>query len=530
MNGSEPDQIQIEVPEWQPELDELQFRLNEAAALGGPERVERQRRDGRMTARDRIENFFDTDSFHEFGALAGRASYDKAGQRVGGVEPTNAVTGRGRVNHRPVAVCADDFTVKGGSSEGANSDKWIFIERWALEHRAPMVRLVDAAGGSIRLLDKNGSTKIPGYASWPSAEIMAHVPVVGVAMGPCAGLGAMRVAQSHFSVMVAGSSQVFAGGPAVVAPGVNQSISKEELGGSRVHARGSGVVDNEAADEKDALDQVRRFLSYLPTSVFELPPHIRPVDDPDRQDEMLASAIPRDRRKPYKVRDLVAAILDKDSLFEIGRYWGRSTVTMFARLNGYPVGVIANDPMQMAGTVTGESADKLTRFIDLCDTFHLPIVNLVDQPGVYVGKQAEAKGTLRHAIRTRMAIAQTRVPWSAVFLRRSFGVGGGMYAPLDRADVRLAWPSARWGSIPIEGGVEAAYRRELAESPDPEARREELFAHYRALESPFRTAEKFGIEEIIDPRRTRPLLCEWVEDAYRLLPEQLGVTYRTFRI
>jgi acetyl-CoA carboxylase carboxyltransferase component len=530
VNGPDADESVVDVPVWQPELDELRFRLDEALAMGGQKRVERQRRDGRLTARDRIDALIDPGTFHEFGALAGTSTYDKDGRRVGGVQPTNAVTGRALVDQRPIAICADDFTVKGGSSEGANADKWIFIERWALEHRTPMVRLVDAAGGSIRLLDKNGATKIPGYASWPSAEIMAHVPVVGVAMGPCAGLGAMRVAQAHFSVMVAGTSQVFAGGPAVVAPGVNQSIDKEELGGFRVHARGSGVVDNEATDECDALQQVARFLSYLPTSVFDVPPHIESDDDPLRQEEMLASVIPRDRRQPYKVRDLVAAIFDKDSLFEIGKYWGRSTVTMFARLNGHPVGVIANDPMQMAGTVTTSSADKLTRFIDLCDTFHVPIVNLVDQPGVYVGKQAEAKGTLRHAIRTRMAIAQTRVPWSAVFLRRAFGVGGGMYGPLDRAEVRLAWPSARWGSIPIEGGVEAAFKRELAESPNAEERREELFAHYRALESPFRTAEKFGIEEIIDPRNTRALLCEWVSDAYRVLPEQLGVTYRTFRV
>lgn len=514
---------------WQREIDEIAQRKAFAERLGGEERIERQHASGRLTARERIDTLLDPRTFREIGSLTGTATYGESGELLN-VVPANAVIGKGRVEGRPVAVSADDYTVRGGSSEATISDKWIFIERWALESRAPLVRLVDAAGGSIRLLEKSQSTKIPGYPSWPSTDLLATVPVVGVALGPCAGLGAVKVVMSHFSVMVAGTSQVFAGGPHVVAPGVGERIDKDELGGAQVHARGSGAVDNEASSEEDALAQVRRFLSFLPSSVFELPGRV-PTDDPaDRCDESLASAVPRNRRTPYKIREVIASLLDRDSTFEIGRLWGRSAVTLLGRLNGLPVGLMATDPYQLGGAVTADSAEKISRFIDLCDTFHIPIVNLVDQPGVFVGRQAEERGTIRRALRARMAIAQATVPWSTVFLRRAFGVGGGMHGPLNRATVRYAWPSAYWGSIPVEGGVEAAYRRDIADSPDPESRRQELIEYYHRLESPFRTAERFGIEEIIDPRQTRPLLCEWVEEAYRVLPEHVGVTCRTFRI
>lgn len=514
---------------WQREIDEIARRKAFAEQLGGEERIERQHASGRLTARERIDSLLDTGTFREIGSLTGTARYSESGE-LQNVVPANAVIGKGRIDGRPVAVSADDYTVRGGSSEATISDKWIFMERWALESRVPLVRLVDAAGGSIRLLEKSQATKIPGYPTWPSTDLLAAVPVVGIAMGPCAGLGAVKVVMSHFSVMVAGTSQIFAGGPHVVAPGVGERIDKDELGGAQVHARGSGAVDNEASSEEDALAQSRRFLSFLPSSVYELPARTETGDRVDRCDESLASVVPRNQRKPYKVREVITALLDQDSVFEIGRFWGRSTVTVLGRLNGFPVGLMANDPYQLGGAVTADSAEKITRFVDVCDTFHIPVVNLVDQPGVYVGRQAEERGTIRRALRARMAIAQASVPWSTVFLRRAFGVGGGMHGPLHRATVRYAWPSAYWGSIPVEGGVEAAYRRDIAASSDPEARRHELIEYYHRLESPFRTAERFGIEEIIDPRETRPLLCDWVEEAYRVLPEQLGLSCRTFRI
>lgn len=516
-------------PTWAPELDELATRRRSAERMGGEENIARQHASGRMTARERVTGLLDKGSFREIGALTGNARYAEGGELLD-VQPKNIVIGKGRIEDRPVAVSADDFTVRGGSSEATSPEKWQFVERWALESQRPLIRLVDAAGGSIKLLEQTQATKIPGYPHWPVNDLLATVPVAAAAMGPCAGFGGVRVVMAHFSVMVAGSSQVFAGGPHVVTPGVGQTIGKEELGGAAVHARGSGVVDNEASSEQDALAQIRTFLSYMPSSVFELPPCAAPTDDPGRREEELASIIPRDRRKPYRVRRIIESVLDRGSVFEIGRYQGRSTVAVLGRLNGRPVGLTANDPMHLGGALTADSAEKIMRFVDMCDTFHIPMVNLMDQPGVYVGRQAEERGTIRKALRARMAIGQVNVPWCTFFIRRAFGVGGGAYGPQHRAYVRYAWPSAQWGSIPVEGGVEAAYRKDIAAADDPDRLRAELIDHYHDLESPFRTAERFGIEDVVDPRETRPLLCEWIEEAYHVLPTRLGVTKRTYRV
>lgn len=514
---------------WQPELEEVRRRKEIAEGLGGAANIERQHQTGRLTARERINILLDRDSFREIGTFTGAAKYDEDGNLID-LTPANIIIGKGRVKDKKIIVSADDFTVRGGSSEASSPEKWQFAERLALELRTPLVRLVDAAGGSIRILEKNQSTKIPGYPYWPAAEMLGVIPIASVALGPCAGLGAVRVITSHFSVMPKDTGQVFAAGPRVVAPGIGEEMSKEDLGGSQVHARGSGAVDNEAKDEEDALRQVKQFLSYLPPNVFRAPPRVENGDPSDRCEERLASIVPRERRRVYKAREILELILDRESLFEIGRYHGGSTITMLARLNGYPVGIMANDPYVSGGAMTAAAAEKITRFVDMCDTFHVPIVNFVDQPGVHVGSLAEQKGTVRKAIRARLALSQVSIPWCAVFVRRAFGVAGAAYGPLHSSYMRFAWPSAHWGSIPVEGGVEAAYGKDIASSEDPVARREELVEYYRRFESPFRTAERFGIEEIIDPRQTRPLLCEWIEEAYEKVPDLLGIRAHTMRV
>lgn len=517
-------------PVWQPELDEMKRRQDFANQLGGEEGIARQHAAGRLTARERIHLLFDSESFHEIGAFTGSASYSKEGD-LEHVTPSNMIIGKGKVNSRKVFVAADDFTVRGGSSESASPEKMVYAEKYAMDMRIPLVRFVNTAGGSIKLLEKNQSTKIPGYPLWPIAKMLSVVPVASAALGAAAGLGALRVVHSHFSVMVKGTSQVFAAGPQVVSPGVGEDLSNEELGGSAVHARGSGVVDNEAVDEQDAIQQIKQFLSYLPSSVFELPPRQFTNDDENRCEEELASIIPRERRRAYNMRRILQLVFDRDSLFEMGKFYGRSVITMLGRMNGYTVGILANDPMVYAGAMSDTASEKITRFVDMCDTFHIPIVNFFDQPGVTVGSAAESRGTIRKAVRAMMAIQQVSVPWCTFFVRRCFGVAGCAWGPDDnRSTTRYAWPSAYWGSIPVEGGVEAAYKRELANSPDPEARRKELIDYYHRFESPFRTAERFKIEEIIDPRRTRPLIAEWVEEAYALLPEHIGIKARPYRI
>jgi len=515
-----------EVHVWQPEIEEIKLRRYFAEQMGGPDRIQRQHDSGRLTARERINLLIDQDTFQETGAFTGTAEYDESGKLVK-VVPSNIIIGRGRIDGRKVVLAAEDFTVKAGSSEAASPEKMVFAERLAMERRLPLVRLVDAVGGSIRLLEKNQSSKIPGYDRWPMT--LGLVPVAAVALGPCAGLGAVRIVASHFSVMVKGVSQVFAAGPHVVGPGVHEKLDKEELGGYALHTRVSGVVDNEAEDEADAMRQVAKFLSYLPSNVYQSPPYRETEDVPDRCEEPLASIVPRDRRYPYEMRKILELVFDRGSLFEIGRYFASSQITMLGRINGWPVGILANDPEVFGGALTDSACEKIIRFVDMCDTFHLPMVNFFDQPGVAIGSYAEARGTIRKAVRAQIAIGQSSVPWCTFFIRRAFGVAGAAYEPKNRANIRYAWPSAYWGSIPVEGGVEAAYKREILSAEDPLARRNELVEYYRRFENPFRTAERFKIEEIIDPRRTRPILCDWVEEAYAMVPGLLGTAGRTMR-
>jgi acetyl-CoA carboxylase carboxyltransferase component len=333
----------------------------------------------------------------------------------------------------------------------------------------------------------------------------------------------------HFGVMVKGIAQIFAAGPPVVERALGLQVSKEELGGAQVHVHTSGLVDNEAEDEADAFRQIRAFLSYLPTNVWELPP-ARPCDDPaERREEALLDIIPRNRARPYDVRRVVGLIMDAGSVFEVGRFYGPAQVTLFARLAGRPVGVLANDPLRYGGAMDAAAAQKLETFVDLCDTFHLPIVNFIDQPGFMIGPAAEAAGTLKQGARAVAAICSATVPWASVIVRRLYGVAGGIQQNHARWNLRVAWPSAEWGSIPIEGGVMAAYRREIENAPDPAAYLAQVEQRLQAVRSPFRTAEAFEIEDIIDPRTTRPLLCEWSELAYRRLPAELGRKARGMR-
>lgn len=508
--------------EWAEELAELATRRRQVRAMGGPEALERFRASGRLDARARIDALLDPGTFREFGRIAGKGRYDAEGRFLD-MTPTNAIFGTGRIAGTKVTVSADDFTLRGGSSESTISDKWVYAERMALTLRTPLVRLVDTAGGSVKLLEKMGHSKIPGYPNWPAVDLLGAVPVVGVALGSCAGLGAIKVLLSHFSVMVRDQAQVFAAGPPVVRQAYGIEIGKNELGGWPVH-RKSALVHNEAKDEADAFAQVRRFLSYLPRHAGRLPARVETGDAPDRVDDWLKDAIPRDRRRIYDPRRILASVFDRDSLFEIGRHQGGSVITALARLDGHTVGVLASDPKVVGGAMTPASAYKTERHVQMCDTFGLPVVNFVDQPGNATGPEAELAGTLLGAVRVLTTIERARIPWVSIIVRRAFGMAGGLHAPkhYPALNHRFAWPSARWGSIPIEGGVHAAYRREIEAADDPAARRAELEAYYNRIGSPFRTAEAFGVLDIIDPRETRGVLCDWIEDATEVLQAQRG--------
>lgn len=498
--------------QWIGELTELQTRRAQVRAMGGVEALARMRAMGRMNARERIAALVDPGSFWEIGRAAGKGHYEADGTFVR-IDPSNAITGTGLIDGRKVALHVDDYSIRAGSSESTIADKWIYIERVAHQMRLPIVRLVDSAGGSVKLLLQMGATKIPEYPTWPAEQLLQEVPVVGVALGACVGQGAMKVLSTHFSVMVRDQAQVMAAGPHVVRQAYGVEIDKNDLGGYRVH-RHSGLVDNEASDEEDALAQVRRFLSYLPRSVHHALPVQPCTDDPNRSDDWLKDAIPHDRRRIYDPRRILSSVLDRDSVFEIGRHHGSAIITALARLNGVPVGVLANDPKFQGGAMTLQAATKMEHHIRLCGLFGLPMVNFVDQPGNQTGLEAELAGTLRGALRVGEALDQSRSPWISIMIRRCFGMAGALHGPKygESLNYRFAWPSARWGSIPIEGGVMAAHKAEIEAAADPAARRRELETFYQNLSSPQRTAERFGILDVIDPRETRPLLCNWIAD------------------
>ena len=508
-------------PGWLPEIEEIRRRRELAMAMGGPEKVRRQAGSGRLTVRDRIARLADPGSFSEIGALTGFADYD-AGGRLVSVLPANFVAGTARIGGRPVLIGADDFTVRGGSGDAAIHAKQVYAEQYAGDMRLPVVRLLDGAsgGGSVKTTLDAGYTYVPVNPAWDAVVgNLSVVPVAAACLGPVVGLGAARLVMSHLAVMVAGIGQLFAAGPPVVRGGTGENLSKEELGGSAVHRR-NGTIERFPASEDDAFSIIRDFLSFLPGSVFELPPVIGCDDPATRREEALAAAIPRSPRLPYRVERLLEAIFDRGSVLRYAEYGG-ATVTALARLDGHPVGVLATDPHK-GTTMSLEGAQAITRLVDLCETFHLPIVSLTDQGGITIGRVAEQRGTIRPAARAIAAVYQARVPQAELIVRRVYGVAGAGIVNRHRAGRSWAWPSGDWGSLPVAGGVEAAFRARLQGAADPAAEAERIRRALAAVTSPFRTAERFGVQDLIDPRDSRPLLCAWVRDAYRVLPELTG--------
>ena len=483
---------------WEPELEELERRKQRSFELGGEERVQRRHDNGRFTVRERLDMILDPGSFRERGVLAGKAEYEDG--ELTDFRPSNYVMGLGEIGGRRVVIGGDDFTVRGGVADGAVGGKKGHAERMARELQLPIVKLVDGTGGggSVKTIQEIGRTYVPGLAGLEVlADLLGQVPVVAAAMGSVAGIG--------------------------------YEPEKNELGGAQIHARKSGAIDNEAEDEADAFRQIQQFLSYMPSNVWQLPP-VEDTDDPsDRRDDALLSIIPRDRLRPYDVRQLINCVIDRDSFFEMGRYFGPSVVTGLGRIAGRPVAMLANDPMKIGGSLDGPASDKMAKFVDLADTFNLPVVNFVDQPGFMLGVAAEEQGTIKRGTRALTAVWQAKVPWASVVVRRVYGVAGGGHQNSSRWNYRVAWPSGDWGSLPIEGGVMAAYRREIEAAPNPDARRQEIEESLNAMRSPFRTADAFNIEDIIDPRDTRPLLADWVAMAYETLPQITGEKKRSMR-
>lgn len=508
---------------WQAEIEELRRREALARRMGGPDKVKRQHDAGRLTVRERIDRLVDGGSFHETGAIAGMAEYDE-NNNLKDFTPSNCVFGRARINGRPVVVVGDDFTVRGGSADASIAAKPRMAEEMAAACRMPIIRIIEGSGGggSVKTIETKGRANLPGgVGGGESFELMtsnlAEVPVVGLGLGSVAGLGAARLASTHFSVMTKTSAMFVAGPPVVARLNPNaEPPGKQELGGWEIQTR-SGAIDMAVDTEEEAFEAARRFLSYLPNSVYELPPVTEPTDDPQRREESLLSAVPRDVRKVYRMRPVIEAVVDRGSFFEIGKMFGRSLITGLARIDGKPVAVMASDPYFYGGAWTADSCEKAIRFIDLAQTFHLPVAYLLDCPGFLIGLEAEKAATIRWGVRALAAMNQTTVPWCTMIVRNAFGVAGAVHKPAGRFGFRYAWVSGRWGSLPLEGGIEAAYRAELDAAGDRAAKMAEIEERLNKLRSPFRSAETFWVEEIIDPRDTRPLLVDFVNLAWPTL-------------
>jgi acetyl-CoA carboxylase carboxyltransferase component len=408
---------------WDAEVEEIRRRRTLALAMGGPEKIQRQRTSGRLTVRERIGRLADQGSFAEIGALTGFGAYDASGRLVS-ILPANFVTGTARIEGRTVLLGADDFTVRGGSADAAIHAKQVYSEQYANEMRLPVVRLLDGAsgGGSVKTTYETGFTYVPVNPAWNVVvDNLSVVPVVAACLGPTVGLGAARLVMSHLAVMVAGVGQLFTAGPPVVLGGTGEDLTKEELGGVDVHVR-NGTIERFTRTEDEAFGVIRNFLSYLPSSVYELPPVAACDDRADRREKSLGTAIPRNPRLPYRIAPILDAIFDHGSVFGYAEYGG-ATVTVLARLDGHPVGVIATDPYK-GTTMSVEGAQAITRLVDLCETFHLPLVSLTDQGGITIGRVAEERGTVRYSARAIAALYQSRVPQAEVIVRRVYGVAG----------------------------------------------------------------------------------------------------------
>ncbi len=514
---------------WEASVAEIKRRRAWAEAQGGAQNVARQHAAGRLTVRERISALIDAGSFQEVGRLTGSVTYEN-GVAVAAT-PAPYVCGLANIDGRPVAIGGEDFTVRGGTSAGLDKRKGGqggFSEDLAHEYKIPLVNLIDGAGGSVTAAKRRGHAVFPGVDSFDrSVALLGEVPVVSAVLGSAAGGPAGRAILSHWSVMVEDTAQIFAAGPPVVARSLGQKITKEDLGGTPVAVAAAGTIDNAAPSEEACFAMIRRYLGFMPQNVHEAPP-VHAIGDPaDRIEDALLAVVPRERRRPYDMRRIIELIFDRDSAFEIQPDHGKALITSLARLDGHAVGIVANNPMVYGGAMNVAESNKQCHFIELCDTFHIPLVFLVDVPGFMVGEQAERAGVLRAGMRAVYVASQARVPVVTVVIRKCYGMAGMATCHQAGLNLRIAWPSAEWGSLPVEGGVAVAYRREIAAADNPKQREAELEAELREYGSPFRTAEAFGVEDIINPRETRAYLCRFIAAAQGRIKTDIGLKPRS---
>ena len=519
---------------WADDLAELEERRERALGMGGPERVEGEHERGRLTARERIDLLLDEGSFQEVGKLA-TLTIRGADGKVEKTLPASQICGFGTVDRRRVAVVAEDYSVgRGAQTIYLEKDKGVFgtpgyIEKLAYEWEIPLVAFLQSTGGDVSIQEALEYQYMPnGMSVSPLLELLDHIPMVTAVMGPVAGSSAARAVCSHFSLFSKPNGALFAGGPPLVERSLGHKIDKFELGGYEIHTQAMGSIDNACDTEEEIVEQIKRFLSYLPDNVHQLPPQRAVEDPPDRSCDELLDIVPNHPRRVFDVRAMIECVFDRGSFFEIGPDWGKALITGFARLGGVTVGVLASDARHSGGAMTVTAADKQSRFADMCDLFHVPMVYFSDNPGLMLGADAERAGVLRHGLRAAQALQSATVPVITIQNRRVFGVGGFATGNPTHLSVKLCWPSAVLGDMPVEGGVAASFAKEIAAAPDPRKKQREIEERMLAKTSVWQTAEYFGLEDVLDPRETRRVLHRWLEAAlYTLRPgAKTGPKYR----
>jgi acetyl-CoA/propionyl-CoA carboxylase carboxyl transferase subunit len=485
-------------------MEELQRRQEAALAGAGPEAVEKQHKRGKLTARERLELFLDPGTFVELDRYRVHRNYN-FGMDKKRIPGDGVVTGYGQVNGRTVYVFSQDFTVFGGSLGEVFAEKICKVMDMALRNGAPCVGLNDSGGARIQ----EGVESLGGYAEifWRNVQSSGVIPQLSAIMGPCAGGAVYSPVMTDFTVMVKDTSFMFITGPEVVKTVLGEDVTFEELGGATTHNQISGVAHFMAETEEEALADLRYLLSFLPQNNLEDPPAY-PCSDPiDRREEALLEILPESPNKPYDMKELIGLIVDDGELLEVQPLFAMNMITAFARLDGRTVGVVANQPKVLAGTMDINASVKGARFVRFCDAFNIPIVTFEDVPGYLPGKQQEHGGIIRHGAKLLYAYCEATVPKLTVITRKAYG---GAYDVLGskhiRADVNLAWPTAEIAVMGAEGAVNILYRKELAEDP---SRRDALIAEYRErFANPFVAAERGFIDDVIDPRDTRKLLIQ----------------------
>jgi methylmalonyl-CoA decarboxylase subunit alpha len=495
-----------------PLVEDLHERRAAARAGGGEERIARQHDAGKLTARERIDLLVEPGTFTELGLHAG-IHHSVRGLEGKEAPADGVVTGYGKVDGRLVAIAAYDFTVMAGSMGMTGEMKVARLRELALTKRMPMVWLLDSAGARIQ--EAVGSL-FAGSGHLFREEVVASgvIPQVAALMGPCAAGTAYIPGLADFVPMVKGRGSMALAGPHLVRAAVGEDVTQEELGGSRVHCRRSGVGDLEVASDEECVERIREYLSFMP-SHNEEPPPLRPTADPvDRMDEGLLDVLPESNRKPYDMYEVIRRIVDDGAFFDMKPQWAKTIITGFARFGGRPAGIVANQPRQLGGILDNDSADKAARFVNLCNAFGIPLVFLMDVPGFMVGTKVEEAGIIRHGAKMLYAVANATVPKVTVVLRKAYGAGyyvmnGRAYEP----DLIVAWPSAEISVMGAEGAVEIVFRKQVEEAEDPAARKAELIDAYRKVIDVYIPAKNAMIDDVIDPRETRPTICRALEMA-----------------